>query len=137
VERVEGELLAFDVRTNRLHCLSPFAATVFESCDGNRSPAQMARSIAGPGSLAERTAAVQVALDELSARGLVECGRPRGEARTLSRRKLLMGLGLSVPLVATILAPTPAQAGTCFPSGHPCVVGKKICCGACIAGTCM
>ena len=37
IEDVSGELLIYDVNTNRAHCLNESAAAIWRHCDGSRS----------------------------------------------------------------------------------------------------
>ena len=50
-----------------------------------------------------------------------------------------LGLGaiVAVPLVTSIVAPTAAQAATCFPSGHACASGPQCCSNLCNANVCV
>ena len=131
IERVENELMALDESSNHLHCINPLAAEMFEACDGTKSVEALANGLPGFRNLPNRDEVARLVVLELAEKGLVTReGLPESHRR-LSRRKLLAGLGLAVPFVVTVLAPTPAQAATCFGIGHPCVVGHKDCCGTC------
>jgi hypothetical protein len=49
----------------------------------------------------------------------------------LNRRQMVRALGLAaviaLPLVTSIMAPTPAQAAALFPSGSPCTAPRSVC----------
>ncbi|HEX9425153.1 MAG TPA: hypothetical protein VF899_18065 [Pyrinomonadaceae bacterium] len=61
----------------------------------------------------------------------------------MNRRQMVRTLGLAavvaVPLVTSIVAPTPVQAATCLPPGAPCTTAAQCCSGLCPGapnGTC-
>jgi hypothetical protein len=58
----------------------------------------------------------------------------------VTRRELIRRLGLaaaaSLPLVTSIVAPTPAQAASCLPSGQPCTSSLQCCSAVCAGGAC-
>ena len=60
--------------------------------------------------------------------------------RDALRRAALAGAGAAaaVPLVKSIVAPTPAHAGTtpCFPDGAGCSINAQCCSNNCNAGVC-
>jgi hypothetical protein len=59
----------------------------------------------------------------------------------MNRRQMVQALGLAaavaLPVVASIVAPTPAQAATCVGSGGSCAGGQICCAGlSCVGNTC-
>jgi hypothetical protein len=57
----------------------------------------------------------------------------------LSRREVMrLGLGaaIAVPLIVSISAPLPAQAGTCKAKNANCSTGAECCSKACVANKC-
>ena len=76
---------------------------------------------------------VQLAVEELAkARLLVEAEAPR---RRTSRRDVIRTLGIAgaiaLPLVTSLVAPTPARAASCQAKGAPCVSSTQCCSGNC------
>jgi hypothetical protein len=146
VERVGDEVLAYDSRTDAAHQLTPLAAAVFDLSDGRATVGEIAA--AASERLGEPVApeAVGEALDQLAERELivVSGGLSRREAM---RKVALVGAGAaaSVPLVKSIVAPTPAQALAtvpCKPDGYPCTSGPtpfsaECCSGYCLADECV
>jgi hypothetical protein len=59
----------------------------------------------------------------------------------INRRQMVRTLGLAaviaVPLVSSIVAPTAAQAATCFPTGHACASGPQCCSNLCNSNVCV
>jgi hypothetical protein len=63
--------------------------------------------------------------------------------RSISRREIIRRIGVgavvALPLITSLVAPTPAQAATCVPSGQPCTTSAQCCSGLCQGspGTCV
>jgi Coenzyme PQQ synthesis protein D (PqqD) len=134
------EILVYDKQRNVGHCLNSTAAAAWKLCDGNRSASEVA------GILTQQLAApvdeslVQMAVEELAkARLLVEPEVPR---RRTSRRDAIRTLGIAgaiaLPLVTSLVAPTPARAASCLAKNMPCVTNAQCCSGNCntSAGKC-
>ena len=148
---LEGELLVYDLERHRAHCLNRAAAIVFTHCDGKTSVEDLSRVLeAELGSPAD-TDCVWLALQRLSrARLLRERVTRPAKAGRLSRRELVRRVGIAavLPVITSILAPTPAQAAaTCVANcagqalGTPCSSTAPNNCfctcngaGACIGG---
>jgi len=107
VRELPDELLVYDTRCHRAHCLNRSAALVFRHADGTRTISDLA-PLLGPDA-AEGEAAVVMALERLQEGGLLESGPPAPSRREFVRR---VGLGAAIllPAVVSILAPTPAEA---------------------------
>ena len=141
---VDGELLIYDRVRDKAHCLNETAAAIWKRCDGQTT----ARDIAD--SLAQETAGVVderviwLGLNELRRRHLLaeteHWPQTNAGTSTLSRREAIRRIGLgaaiALPVVITITAPTPAQAGTCKTRNVPCSTGAECCSKSCIAGKC-
>jgi UPF0506 len=58
----------------------------------------------------------------------------------LNRRDMIRALGIAavvaVPVVTTIVAPTPVAGQSCFPQGAGCETPSQCCSGQCIKGVC-
>ncbi len=78
-ERVDGEIVVYDLDNQMGHCLTAVAASVWERCDGRGSPAEIAQALGRP------AAGVKQALEELQACGLLDDRSALGEA--YSRRQ--------------------------------------------------
>lgn len=110
VEELEDELLVYDTATDRVHCLSPTAAIVWRRCDGRTPAGGISAQLGFDGETTER------ALTELTRCGLLESGTETGAGST--RRELTVRLAkaggavAAAPLIASIVAPTPAAALT-------------------------
>jgi len=123
VQPAGEELLLYDERTHRAHCLDARAARVWSLCDGRRTVQQIAHAF---GNGVDGEAVVAWTLDALAEADLLETGQAVREA--LSRRRMLRNIGLAaIPVVMAITAPhARAAVSTCSVAGQPCTV--KPCC---------
>jgi len=157
VTELPDELLVYDLERHKAHCLNPTAALVFKRCDGRRSVAQIARILRRE--LDVDTPAdeslVRLSLERLERARLLEereaapAAAPRYSRRELVRRFCLVAATL--PVVATVLAPTPAEAvvsGCVFANETACVdpddngrwcdnCSGAFCDGTCASGVCV
>jgi hypothetical protein len=122
VEPVDGELIILDEERNQAHLLNPIAAEVWRACDGRRDiPALQAHC-------ALDQDVVQLALDGLRSRHLLEASGPDGVSRrAMLRRSAIVGagLGVAIPIIRSITVPTPAMATSfkCFTSDTEVLLG--------------
>ena len=146
VQELADELLVYDLENHRAHCLNKTAALVWRHCDGQASPSEMARTLQKELRFPADQELVRFALDQLRRAHLLEERNSPAVARThYSRRefvKKLEKLGLAaaatLPVVSSLVSPTPAHAMSCvlepmcFSAGNctPCQrVGHSKDCG--------
>ena len=114
IKALPDEVLVHDLARHRTHCLNGAAAAVWRLCNGQRTPAEIARTLTQTPEGRWSGEAVRLALDELGRAHLltdVLTGRPA--AGRVTRRQTLQRLAAAavvVPAVATIVAPRAAQA---------------------------
>jgi len=150
VREFADELLVYDKERHEAHCLNRTAALVWKHCDGETPVAEISRRLA-----TEMTGAGEKVDERLVWHALAQFERghlleekvevPAGVLSAigggLNRRQVMRALGLTavvaVPLVTSMIAPTPAQAATCRGAGQPCTIGTQCCSGVCNAGTCV
>jgi coenzyme PQQ synthesis protein D (PqqD) len=125
VTELMGEVLVYDLERHRAHCLNPTAAVVFRHCNGTRSVEELAALLESELGVPADPDCVWLALDRLGKARLLRhrVTRPP-EAGRLSRRELVRRVGIAalLPVITSVLAPTPAQAAaTCVTScaGRP------------------
>jgi hypothetical protein len=144
VEEVAGELLIYDVASDRAHCLNPTAAAIWKHCDGSRSTPELASHLFPSLSSREGEQLVTLGIERLRWRRLLdEAGHV--QAMDLSKRQLVKRIamvataaGILAPLVSSIVAPTPANALSCTPVGGLCVSSPQCCPpSACAFGRCI
>lgn len=112
VRELADETLIYDLKTLKAHCLNPTCARIWRACDGATPVARLAERMQAELGIERGQAVVQLALEQLTRRGLLE--QPvqplMGKAR-LSRRQILKTLAaaaVALPVVMTLGAPPPA-----------------------------
>ena len=136
------EVLVYDLKTHKAHCLNQTAAAVWKYCDGKTSVTEIAMLLKRDLNPTVDEAAVWLAVERLSRAQLLEeqVAVPQVSSR-LSRRNAMRQLGLgtavAVPLVMSIVAPTAmAGASVCFtpndrPLGCDCALQSECNSGCC------
>ena len=116
VQELFDELVVYDLARDQVHSLNPTAAQVWQGCDGQTSPAQLAGRLQPELAPAQAEALVWLALDRLGQADLLEQKVVRPGGLKISRRQALRALGISallLPVVASLAAPAAAQNWTC------------------------
>jgi hypothetical protein len=122
VRKLGADTLVYDLTRDRAHCLNTTAALVFELADGHRSIREMAGLVSERLGIGESEPVVRLALDRLSKAKLLETDGASGgdwSGQPVSRRELLSKLKVAavmLPVVASILAPSAADAATSITS---------------------
>ncbi len=150
VKDMPEETLVYDLETHKAHCLNRTAALVWKQCDGKNSIRKLSHMV-------ETELDAPVGGDELVWLTLQRLGKSdlleeqsstppelaRVSRRDVVRRLgLVGGLTLLLPLVTSVVAPTPAEAATtcvvsCVaqPDFTPC--NPPACVNVCIGGSCV
>ncbi|HEX8149746.1 MAG TPA: PqqD family protein [Pyrinomonadaceae bacterium] len=134
VRELADETLVYDVEGHRAHCLNRTAALAWKLCDGENTVSRIAEKMGERLSARVPDEVVRLALDQLADRGLLApCDvRPAAAANAVSRRAMMRRLGLAaaftLPLVTSIISPTPVMAQspcneTSCPPGTTCQAG--------------
>ena len=140
VRELADEVLVYDTEAHRAHCLNRTAALVWKSCDGETPVSRIAERVGLQLSSPVAEEVVWLALGRLAELDLLSpSASPRpAPPNQMSRRRLLRRLGaaaaaVSLPLVTSIVSPTPAQAQSGVPCDEntPCPEGQT-----CNAGIC-
>ena len=117
VRELEGEFVLYDEDAGRAHELNTAAASVWRHCDGETSISALASTLATETELPADEEIVHLALAQLAKAGLMEGPQSAITAR-VSRRQLIQRLGLAgsvtllLPMVGTLVVPSPAMAGS-------------------------
>jgi hypothetical protein len=128
VRRIGEEAVVYDPATHRAHCLNRTARPVFERGEGAEDI--VAAEIAPELRLthAEALSAVRLGRRQLARAGLrgpfAEAPAPARSRRRLLRRLTAASL---LPLVQSVVAPSPAEAQTCLPRDSPCTSSSQCC----------
>jgi hypothetical protein len=118
VTEMGQEVVLYDITEDKVHSLNPTAAFIWKQCDGSRTVAEIARNLERQFQGGDGQELVWSALDQLQRQNLLT-ERVAGPSKSpgLSRRRMIgkaAGAMLALPLVTTLIAPTPvmAQSGT-------------------------
>ena len=134
IEELDGETLIYDTERDKAHCLNAAAAQIWRRCDGRHTLVDMRDDFAGDIPVEVAREVVNDCVVRLSRAHLLEGGSlPQKENLVLSRRNLLRKIGIGaasaaivLPLVTSIVAPTPAAAASC--GSYSCVPGGSFSC---------
>jgi Coenzyme PQQ synthesis protein D (PqqD) len=134
-EHLEGEVLLYVEPSHRAFCLNEAAAQIWESIDGARDVATIARDASLDAELVGST------LRDMGEAGLLE-EAPDFPRVDLSRRRLVRAGLVAIPLILAITVPRAAEAASnCtvgLPGGPACTPTLPCCTGICNEnlGTC-
>jgi len=125
VQELDGEVLIYDLKTNKALCLNPTSAAIWNACDGTRDVDQL-RQVASESLKAPvDDAMIWLAIDQLQKENLVSDAPDTQEffGKT-SRREVIKRIGLgtaiALPIIASIVAPGALRAASGgLPSGTP------------------
>lgn len=145
VQDLPDETLVYDLERDRAHCLNQTAALIWRQCDGQTTTREIARALTDKSKTPVHERLVWLALDQLGRNHLlIERAVPPPNFVAMNRRELMRALGMSaavgLPVVASIVAPMPAQAATgCIGNGGNCAGNPSGCCQGCVceANTCI
>jgi hypothetical protein len=123
-EQVGDETVVYDAESSEAHCLRPIAAAVFARCDGRTSIGSLPELVGSD--LGEEVSVEMVhdALSQLEERGLLLASESADGS--VSRRQMLRrtavagGAAMAAPLIASIIAPTPALAWQSCSTSYGC-----------------
>jgi hypothetical protein len=134
-EKAGDEVLAYNLERHRVHCLNNTAARIWGLCTGRRTIEQIAGELDIALDPASREAVVRDAISLLERHGLVES--IDGATKRISRRELVRKIGIGalsagvvLPMVTSIVAPTPVYAQSCIQNGFNCTSSSG-CCSKC------
>ena len=133
------EILIYDPQRHEGHCLNSTAAAVWKLCDGNSNPSQIAEGLSRQFFARVDQQVVELTLEQLAdVHLLAEVKAPvKAPSRRVAIRRIGMAAAIALPLITSIVAPTPANAATCRHGGSPCSTGAQCCSGICALGVCL
>jgi hypothetical protein len=134
IQEMSDEVLVYDLNTNKAHCLNQTAAFVWKKCDGKNSVSDIASLLQNEFKAPVQDDLVWLAIDQLSKDNLLETKEIASPISGMSRREVVKRIGLAsviaLPIVASLIAPTTALAGTCSNcAGDPGNCGQVACPG--------
>jgi hypothetical protein len=124
VKELDGEVLVYDLKRDKAHCLNSTAGLVWKCCDGKSSVSEIAKSLGDETQTIVDDRIVLLALDQLEKFRLLE-DVPIKPAylEGVSRRELVRRVGfaaLALPVIVSISAPTAQAQGSLLPPGACC-----------------
>ena len=126
VQELPGEVLVYDLRRHKAHCLNKTSAFVWNHCDGQTTADEIARLMEKEWQTPVTEGVVWFALDKLGKADLLQERIILPQARAgMSRRSAVRRLAfgaLLVPAVMTIVAPTAMAGASVPPACIPCTV---------------
>ena len=135
IKELPDEVLVYDRNCDKAHCLNRTAAFVWNNCDGRKTVSEIARLLREELRAPVDEKVVWLALDQLEKFKLLQehAAKP-ANLNGMSRRQMVRSLGLAaavaVPVITSIVAPTPVQAtslgapGACCQNGPQCTSGN-------------
>lgn len=137
-QKVDKEMLVYDLKIDKAICLNQMAFFVWQQCDGKSSIAEMAGTLEKKVKNGAGEDIVLLALKELDKANLLDRESFNfDEEIKVSRRKLIgYGVPMTVlPVIMSLVAPAAASNHSCIPEGQPCIQGGTRCCGNRICNT--
>jgi hypothetical protein len=139
VVALPDEVLIYDTVRHRAHCLNGSAAFVWRQCDGRTPVSTIVRRLGAHTGRPADVEVVALALRQLEKARLLVGSAGTAAGRGLTRRELMKRVGtaaaVTLPVVASITAPTAASAASCVGVGGACPVPGVCCQGLVCTGT--
>ena len=131
VQELPDELMVYDLKRHKAHCLNTTAAIVWNHCNGRTTVAEMAALLEQEVGSPVDEEVVLYALDKLNKANLLEDELNLPAANGLSRRRMMKRLGVgamaALPVVISLVSPIAAQSVTVV------VTSKKVADGTCLS----
>ena len=125
-EEVQGQHVIYDIANHTVHGLNATLSWVWSHCDGSRTVDDLIAAMQGETENDDTRSLVTSGLKQLAEANLLEpesvdLTALEDERNTVSRRTAVVaGISMAVPIMTSILAPTPAAA-----KSHPDEGDKK------------
>lgn len=134
VQELNNEIMIYDMTENKALCLNETSAIVWQACDGNNTISEITRILTEKLGKSANEDLVWLAIEQLKKENLIENSNElKSPFLGMSRRDVIKKVGLgtliALPVVASIIAPTPVLAGSCFGlNGTGCTASPNDCC---------
>jgi hypothetical protein len=117
IKEADNEVLVYDLKTNKAHCLNNTAATIWKNCDGENSVADISASLSKDVGASVDERIVWLGLNQLEQFKLLSKTAPKPAALAgLNRRQVIRALGvaaIALPAVVSIVSPRAVAAASC------------------------
>lgn len=135
VKEVDGEVLVYDLRCNKAHCLNSTAALVWRYCDGSHTVGDIAGSLGKATGTSVDDRVVWLALDVLEKFSLLDAAPVKPDQLAgMNRRQLIRNVGfaaLAMPVIFSVAAPSAQAQASLLPPGACCNGGSECYSGHC------
>jgi hypothetical protein len=138
VQEMPDEVLVYDLKAHKAHCLNKTAAFVWNNCDGQTSVADLAKLLQDETGSQVDEDVIWFALDNLSKARLLEEKVAPPAKDGLSRRRMMRRLGLgaaaAIPMIISITSPQAIYAQSVVTTTNRVPTGQ---CEAGVVGGCL
>ena len=126
VQETGGELLIYDMRSDKAFCLNETSALVWNACDGSKDVNEIRSEVSKKLKKDAGDDLIWLALDQLKEQKLLASdAATHSTLQGLSRREVIKRIGLTsaiaLPVVFSLVAPTSVLAQTTCVPGGSCV----------------
>lgn len=126
VQESDGEILIYDLNTNKAFCLNETSALIWQACDGHKEVSEIAGLLGEKLDSTVNDDFVWLALDQLKKENLIENKDELvidlgGVSRREAIKKVGLGTMIALPLISSIIAPLAAHGASpaACPAGSP------------------
>ncbi len=126
VQELDGEVLIYDLNTNKAVCLNETSVLVWQACDGIKDVSEIRDLLGKQLKSPVNDDFVWLALDQLKEENLIEnTDELETKFAGVSRREVIRKIGLgsmvALPIVASLIAPLAAHANSRCVTGGTCI----------------
>lgn len=147
IQELSDEVLVYDLKTNKAHCLNQTAALVWKSCDGKNSIEHIISDLEKETGSKVSEDFIWLAIDQLNEKNLLSqeiTSKFAGQSRRQVLKKIGLASVIALPIIASLTAPSAALAVACSGTVTNCVgcndntacTAPGIPSGRCCGGTC-
>jgi hypothetical protein len=119
VQEMPDEVLVYDLDDNKAFCLNSTAASIWKSCDGRKTVAEIAAGLTEGRDQDSKENIVWLALDQLKDKKLIASeltSRFEGQTRREVLKKVGLATAIALPVVAMLSFPGTVLAAACSSS---------------------
>lgn len=130
-QETDGEVMIYDISTNKAFCLNETSALVWQLCDGNRTVSEISKGLSEKLNSPANEDLVWLAIDQLKKENLIANKEElENKFEGMSRREVIKKVGLgtmiALPVVAGMVAPSSLHAAsTCTPVTNGCMCSNS------------
>lgn len=136
VQELENEVLIYDLKINKAYCLNETSRFVWQLCDGNNSVSGMSRSLSRKLKTDVGEDLIWLSLDQLKQNNLLEkSDEVEIDFGGLNRRQIIRKIGfaslVTLPVIASVVAPNAVSAQSLSPFLASCTADSQCASGNC------